>query len=323
MQRNAKTIDALNTLSNEGRDEDEVRMTDAAEAHFVITRPINPTDGCSPPKNRNKRGGNYRSKRSADFISELQNAKQSPKTWTIINMTDENQFSKRFVVRSRTRSTTKLNQVQICMSPNCDCEFFGLKNTPCKHMMFVLMDVLGIKEENSLLQQVYYTQDEIACLFSSTPSRKEALSCSVPKSSNSAVLTPKALQQTTSTKLPTINPTAYLPYRNVLPPKPDLPEPQNDPYWLMKKVGSIKRCNGCKNDLDSEFIIGRIEIDYLPDVNHSKGGKRWAASTGPKYYHVSLTCLRNRRPSLSLTIGDIKVAEGCEMTDDIKSSLDV
>ena len=118
MQRNAKTIDALNTLSHEGRDEDEVRMTDAAEAHFVITRPINPTDGCSPPKNRNKRGGNYRSKRSADFISELQNAKQSLKTWTIINMTDENQFSKRLVVRSRTRLCVRVYVRCVCA---CAC----------------------------------------------------------------------------------------------------------------------------------------------------------------------------------------------------------
>ena len=57
----------------------------------------------------------------------------------------------------------------------------------------------------------------------------------------SARLTLKALLEITST--PKNNIIVYTPKHanltSLLPQKPVLPEPQNDPYWLMKKSGNI------------------------------------------------------------------------------------
>ena len=55
--------------------------------------------------------------------------------------------------------------------------------------------------------------------------------------------------------------------------KPNLPEPQNDPYWLLKREGSVKRCNGCSEKTLGNIILGRIDLDFYPKV-YADGSKQ-------------------------------------------------
>ena len=58
----------------------------------------------------------------------------------------------------------------------------------------------------------------------------------------------------------------------VLPQKPVLSEPQNNPYWLMKS-GNISKCRGCQEELE-DIILGRLELDFFPKVDHVKETKQ-------------------------------------------------
>ena len=73
-----------------------------------------------------------------------------------------------------------------------------------------------------------------------------------------------------------------------LPRKPFLPEPQNDPYWMVKLSGAISKCRGCKECLN-EVVMGRIEIDYFPNEDPMKQIKYWAVSKEAVYYHVNIS----------------------------------
>ena len=54
-----------------------------------------------------------------------------------------------------------------------------------------------------------------------------------------------------------------------------------------------------------EIILGRLELDFFPKVDHVKETKLWALSPDAGYYHPSINCLRKRRPGLSLSPRDV------------------
>lgn len=47
-----------------------------------------------------------------------------------------------------------------------------------------------------------------------------------------------------------------------LPRKTYRPQPQNDPYWIVKRSGEINECFGCKESLN-EVLMGRTEIEFF------------------------------------------------------------
>ena len=71
-----------------------------------------------------------------------------------------------------------------------------------------------------------------------------------------------------------------------LPRKPFLPEPQNDPYGMVKRSGAIRKCRGCKESLN-ELVMGRIGIDFFPKVDPTKQIKYWVVSKETAYYHAT------------------------------------
>ena len=105
-----------------------------------------------------------------------------------------------------------------------------------------------------------------------------------------------------------------------LPRKPFLQEPQNDPYWMVKRSGAISKCRGCKDSLN-EVVMGRIEIGFFPKADPMKQIKDWAVSKEAAYYHANISCLRKRRPTLVLARNQIKLWEGIEINNDAKISL--
>ena len=67
--------------------------------------------------------------------------------------------------------------------------------------------------------------------------------------------------------------------------------------------------------------MGRIEIDFFPKVDPMKQIKYWAVSKEAAYYHVGISCLRKRRPSLVLARNKLKLSESVEIDKNAEISL--
>ena len=105
-----------------------------------------------------------------------------------------------------------------------------------------------------------------------------------------------------------------------MPPKPVLPQPQNEPYWLMKKSGSISKCRGCKEEL-GEIILDILELDFFPKVDHVKENKHCTLSSDASCSHPSINCLRKRRLGLSLSPRDVKLDSSIKLDEELESIL--
>ena len=104
--------------------------------------------------------------------------------------------------------------------------------------------------------------------------------------------------------------------------RPCLPEPQNDPYWLTKRGGNIRTCNGCLQKSFGIDIIRRIELDFTIKP-FGDGSKQWKLSNRPRYYHPSIECLRKRRSNVIITKENIRVDSASRLTAGIVSALGI
>ena len=152
---------------------------------------------------------------------------------------------------SSSSSRGRTYRVEIKETVNCTCEFFNQKNTPCKHILYVYLNVLNVCESSHLLQQVYLTKNELLNIFHQK----------VPISNENIKLINAILQSTSTLTRMAVPPQENVPLNQSLPAKPFMPEPQNDPYWLLKRTGNISKCHGCRSDLDN-YVLGRIECDF-------------------------------------------------------------
>ena len=78
-----------------------------------------------------------------------------------------------------------------------------------------------------------------------------------------------------------------------------MPEPQDDPYWIIGKTGNIPKCYGCNEELKDGIVLGRTEFDYFPLVKKESNFKYWAAKMDAHYYHADMECIRKRRPNVN------------------------
>ena len=170
--------------------------------------------------------------------------------------------------------------------------------------------ILNVPENSNSLQQMYLTRAELNQLFTSN----------INEEHQSTRLTLKALLETTSTLKSNIivYPQKHVKLTSLLPHRPVLPEPRNDPYWLMKKSGNISKCRDYKEDLGG-IILGRLELDFFITVDYVKETKHWALSVDAAYYHASINCLRKRRPRLPLSPKDVKVDSSTKLDEGLES----
>ena len=95
------------------------------------------------------------------------------------------------------------------------CKFFNQKNTPCKHILYVYLNVLNDCESSHLLQQVYLIKNELVNIFHQK----------VPVSNKNIKLTNRAILQSIST----VTRMAVAPQENVVPLNQPLPVNQSLP----------------------------------------------------------------------------------------------
>ena len=91
--------------------------------------------------------------------------------------------------------------------------------------------------------------------------------------------------------------------RRQLDPMPPLPEPQNQPYQLLKRRGNIAKCNGCGKLFDKDrevYVFGRPEFEWYQKVdaiNHVKFYK--VGGIKNRYYCLLKSCILRRRPNFT------------------------
>ena len=248
-----------------------------------------------------------RNKRLSDFLVALQNTKNS--TMNLIDLGQVTDTSRWFELSSSS-SRGRTYKVEIKETVNCTCEFFNQKNTPCKHILYVHLNVLNVCESSYLLQQVCLTKNELLNIFHQK----------VPISNENIKLINAILQSTSTLTRMAVPPQENVPLNQSLPAKPFMPEPQNDPYWLLKRTGNISKCHACRSDLDN-YVLGRIECDFFPLIQKEKNIKVWFPVTGPKYYHPNLLCLKKRRPNITITRKIIKWHEDAVITEETEACL--
>ena len=181
---------------------------------------------------------------------------------------------------SSTKKRGKSYRVHLKQDISCPCKCFSQKNTPCKHLLYVYLFVLNLSEDSAVLQQVHLSGSELIEMFSNKVS-KSADNCSK--------LTPKALLRSTSTvgymQIPNQPKT---PLNKKMTAKPPMPEPQDDPYWIIGKTGNISKCYGCSEELKDGVVLGRMEFDYFHLVKKESNYKYWAAKIDVHYYHANI-----------------------------------
>ena len=89
-----------------------------------------------------------------------------------------------------------------------------------------------------------------------------------------------------------------------LPPKPNLTDPQMNPYYVVKRSGKVSKSNKCGALFDKRnselYILKRNELDWWPKINKANLMKQWCQSARNRYCFLKLECLQRRRPLLSL-----------------------
>ena len=206
----------------------------------------------------------------------------------------------------------------------CSCIFFNKHNTPCKHTIWVMINEFKQDINCDILQQLYLTDEEIQNLHLGTCSHcanakgKETETRSNTTSSQRKTLCARLAE--TSTAKPVALDGCIIAATKAMTLRPALPEPQNDPYWLVKKEGNISTCNGCFQKTLGVDVIARVELDYSVK-SFDDGSKQWKLGTRPRYYHPFIECLRKRCHNLVLVEGDIRVDSSSFLTTDILSNL--
>ena len=77
----------------------------------------------------------------------LKNMKEFTQKTSIIDMGEQDKYHKWFQVSSG-RSNAISYTVDICRELRCSCEYFVQKNTPCKHLLYIMMKVFNVKKSS-------------------------------------------------------------------------------------------------------------------------------------------------------------------------------
>ena len=110
-----------------------------------------------------KRLGNGRSKLSLVFMVALKNMKDFAQKTSIIDAGEQDKY-KWFHLSSGQNNAVSYT-VELWKELRCTYEYFAQKNTPCKHILYIMMKVFNVKESLFVIQQIYLNKKEIKNLF--------------------------------------------------------------------------------------------------------------------------------------------------------------
>ena len=125
-------------------------------------------------------------------------------------------------------------------------KFLNEIDTPCKHIIYIFLHVFNIPESLYIIQPLYLTKTELKKL---SPSLFEFIV------SEETALTTIALLKLSSNiskfRVPT---QPQLKSSDGMPTNLSLTESQSDTYWILKRSRHIKKCHGCKEEIEENVI---------------------------------------------------------------------
>ena len=125
-------------------------------------------------------------------------------------------------------------------------KFHNEIDTPCKHIIYIYLYIFNIPESLYIKQPLYLTKTELKKL---SPSLFEFIV------SEETALTTIALLKLSSNIPKFRAPTQpQLKSSDGMPSNLSLKEPQNDPYWILKRSRHIKKCHECKEEVEENVI---------------------------------------------------------------------
>lgn len=139
-----------------------MKLVDAA--YKDITLALTSKDEASKRKRSTASSLSSESKheRSKSFLQSLKKAKEDAKHVKLVKNVSSGPTAMKFTILGKQTKYV----VDICRSVGCSCSFFAQSSTSrkkvsCKHIIWVLMNVLQVPEKSNLLQQVFQTDKEL------------------------------------------------------------------------------------------------------------------------------------------------------------------
>ena len=144
------------------------------------------------------------------------------------------------------------------------------------------------------------------------------------KSANRSIISPKIISPISSLELAKckrlikFNNQPEVPIGQSLGPKPPQPEPQLQPYELIKRCKQISKCNGCGILFDITdgklYILERNELEWYEKIATTT--KQYKIGQRNTYYCAKRRCILIRRPNLE--VKEIKIITKSDVLEDIK-----
>ena len=107
----------------------------------------------------------HRTKRSNMFMKSLERAKHEKENIKVLSY---QKHARNLTVELKAKYSSY--SVEISSLPNCNCPFKQNRaRETCKHLIWVLINLLGISEDNDMLQQIGFSENELKMLIDSVP----------------------------------------------------------------------------------------------------------------------------------------------------------
>ena len=84
----------------------------------------------------------------------------------VTNTETINSFKREYSVTSSTSGRTRY-VVKICCTPSCSCPDFRKngKKVLCKHILFILMYILGVAENDNIIEKKYFSESYLSVIL--------------------------------------------------------------------------------------------------------------------------------------------------------------
>lgn len=238
--------------------------------------------------NTTKRGGRFRNKRSKQFQTNLTKAKNQKSRISVVTVKNIDALHRVYVVSSaQVDDYSRTYEVHISREPSRNCpQGLKTKKEICKHIIWVYLFVLGVRETSSLLNQVYLSEDEIRKMFVNIPPISPAAVGTMGEScpAEQTVQNDRCSHEPKSTNY---EPASEANGRN--------------PFLLKFLASNVKVCAGCPRP-NNTFGAHELQDPLAPYnmvICHKEirqwiedGEVRRSPTVQNTYYHADLTCVR-------------------------------
>ena len=84
----------------------------------------------------------------------------------VTNTKTINSFKREYSITSSTSGRTRY-VVKICCTPSCSCPDFRKngKKVLCKHILFILMYILGVAENDNIIEKKYFSESYLSVIL--------------------------------------------------------------------------------------------------------------------------------------------------------------